>query len=54
MHYCLGMEESHLFVAHVVKSFDTVDSVILQAVLSSLGLLAWFRHTFFVFLHMFG
>ena len=32
----------HLFVADVVKSFDTVDRGILDRVLSSLGLPAWF------------
>ena len=37
----------HIFVADVVKSFDTVHRCILDRVLSSLGLLAWFRHTYF-------
>ena len=37
----------HLFVADVVKSFDTVDRGILDRVLSSLGLRGWFRHAFF-------
>ena len=37
----------HLFVADVVKSFDTVDRGILDRVLSSLGLPAWFRHAHF-------
>ena len=37
----------HLFVADVVKSFDTVDREILDRVLSSLGLPGWFRHAFF-------
>ena len=37
----------HLFVADVVKSFDTVDRGILDRVLSSLGLLGWFRHAYF-------
>ena len=37
-------DDSHLFVADVVKSFDTVDRKILDCVISSLGLLAWFRH----------
>ena len=32
----------HLFVADVIKSFDTVDRV-----LSSLGLPGWFRHAYF-------
>ena len=37
----------HLFVADVVKSFDTVDRGILDCVLSSLGLPGWFRHAYF-------
>ena len=37
----------HLFVAYVVKSFDTVDRGILDRVLSSLGLPGWFRHAYF-------
>ena len=37
----------HFFVADVVKSFDTVDRGILDSVLSSLGLPAWFRHAYF-------
>ena len=37
----------HLFVADVIKSFDTVDTGILDSVLSSLGLPAWFRHAYF-------
>ena len=37
----------HLFVADVIKSFDTVDRGVLDAVLSSLGLPAWFRHAYF-------
>ena len=37
----------HLFVADVVKSFDTVDREILDRVLSSLGLPGWFRHAYF-------
>ena len=37
----------HLFVADVVKSFDTVDRSIFDSVSSSLGLLAWFRHAYF-------
>ena len=37
----------HLFVADVIKSFDTVDREILDYVLSSLGLPAWFRHAYF-------
>ena len=44
-----GIFESdvHLFVAGVIKSFDTVDRGILDRVLSSLGLPAWFRHAYF-------
>ena len=37
----------HLFVADVVKSFDTVDRGILDCILSNIGLLAWFRHAYF-------
>ena len=37
----------HLFVADVVKPFDTVDRSILDRVLSSLGLPGWFRHAYF-------
>ena len=37
----------HLFVADVIKSFDTVDRGILDKVLSSLGLPVWFRHAYF-------
>ena len=37
----------HLFVADVIKSFDTFDRRILDRVLSSLGLPGWFRHTYF-------
>ena len=36
----------HLFVADVIKSFDTVDRTILDRVLSSLGLPGWFRHAY--------
>ena len=37
----------HLFVADVIKSFDTVDREVLDSVLSSLGLPGWFRHAYF-------
>ena len=37
----------HIFVADVVKSFDTVDRRILDRVLGCLGLPAWFRHAYF-------
>ena len=37
----------HLFVADVIKSFDTVERKILDRVLSSLGLPSWFRHAYF-------
>ena len=36
-----------LFVGDVIMSFDTVDRSILDRVLSSLGLPAWFRHVYF-------
>ena len=39
----------HIFVADVIKFFDTVDRGILDRVLSSLGLPGWFRHTYFEF-----
>ena len=39
----------NLFVADVVKSFDTVDRSILDGVLSSLGLPDWCRHAYFEF-----
>ena len=44
-----GVADSHvhLFVADVVKSFDTVDRSILDRFLSSLGLPGWFRHACF-------
>ena len=38
----------HLVVADVVKSFDTVDSI-LDRTLSGLGLPGWFRHAYFEF-----
>ena len=37
----------HLFVADVIKSFDAVDRVFLDKVLSSLGLPDWFLHDYF-------
>ena len=40
-------EDVHIFVADVVKSFDTDDRNILDCVLSSLGLPGWFRHAYF-------
>ena len=39
----------HIFVAHVVKSFDTVDRDILDCTLGRLGLPAWFRSVYFSF-----
>ena len=39
----------HIFVADVVKSFDTVDRDILDCVLGRLGLPAWFRKVYFSF-----
>ena len=41
------MMDVHVFVADVIRSFDTVDRGILDRVLSSLGLLGWFRHAYF-------
>ena len=37
----------HLFVADVIKSFDTVEREILDGVSSCLGLPAWFRNAYF-------
>ena len=37
----------HIFVADVIKSFDTVDRGILDYTLSKLGLPGWFRHAYF-------
>ena len=44
-----GLNESHVhvFVADVVKSFDTVDRGILDFVLGRLGLPVWFRRAYF-------
>ena len=44
-----GLSESHVhvFVADVVKSFDTVDRGILDLVLGRLGLPVWFRRVYF-------
>ena len=39
----------HLFVADVVKSFDTVDRSILDCTLGRLGLPDWFRKVYFSF-----
>ena len=41
------VDDIRLFVADVIKSFDTVDRAILDRVLSSLGLPAKFRHAYF-------
>ena len=38
----------HVFVADAIKSFDIVDRGISESVFSCLGLLAWFRHAFFL------
>ena len=44
-----GIVESdvHLFVADVIKSFDTVDRGVIDPVFCSLELPAWFRHAYF-------
>ena len=51
-----GVADSHvhLFVADVVKSFDTVGRTILDRVLSSLGLPGWFRHAYLNIMLMLG
>ena len=38
----------HIFVADVVKSFDTVDRDILDCALGRLCLPAWFRRVYFL------
>ena len=44
-----GLSESHVhvFVADVVKSFDTVDRGVLDLILERLGLPVWFRRVYF-------
>ena len=42
-------DDFHIFVADVVKSFDTVDRDILDCALGRLGLPAWFRKVYFSF-----
>ena len=51
-----GASDFHvrLFVADVIKSFDTVDRGILDGVLRSLGLPGWFRHAHFSTMLMLG
>ena len=44
-----GHSDFHIFVADVVKSFDTVDRDILDCALGRLGLPAWFRRVYFSF-----
>ena len=43
----LTFEEVLAGATDVVKSYDTVDRGILDRVLSSRGLLGWFRHAYF-------
>ena len=43
----LNHSDVHVFVAHFVKSFDTVDRRVLDYVLGRLGLPVWFRRTYF-------
>ena len=43
----LSQSHVHVFVADVVKSFDTVDRGILDFVLGKLGLPVWFRRVYF-------
>ena len=46
-------DDVHIFVADVVKSFDTVDRNILECVLSSFCLPGWFRNTIML-MYIFG
>ena len=45
-----GHSDFHIFVADVIKSFDTVDRDILDCTLGRLGLPVWFRKVYFFFL----
>ena len=45
----VGGDQLHVMVADVIKSFDTVDSSILDCVLGRLGLPAWFRKVYFAY-----
>ena len=42
-----GVDQLHVMVADVIKSFDTVDRFILDCALGRLGLPDWFRKVFF-------
>ena len=44
-----GGDQSHVMVADVIKSFDTVDRSILDCALGRLGLPGWFRKVYFSF-----
>ena len=44
----MGLIKLHVMVADVIKSFDTVDSI-LDCALGRLGLPAWFRKVYFSF-----
>ena len=45
----VGGDQLHVVVADVIKSFDTFDRSILDCTLSRLGLLGWFRRTYFAY-----
>ena len=47
IHRMIDDSHVHFFVAGVMKSFDTVDRVFLDKVLSCFGLPGWFRHAYF-------
>ena len=42
-------DQLHVMVADVIKDFDTVDRSSLDCALGRLGLLGWFRRTYFSF-----
>ena len=44
-----GGDQLHVMVADVIKSFDTVDRIILDCALGRLGLPYWFRRAYFSF-----
>ena len=45
---CIRPSDFHIFVADVVKSFDTVERDIVDCALGRLGLPAWFRRVLFL------
>ena len=46
------VDQLHVMVADVIKSFDTVDRSILDCTLGRLGLSVWFRKAYFAYLSL--